>query len=78
MPFVPYLSDNVLTKFRGKSSNLHTLIICWNVTQSFWSGQLLLPLENKSQNRTLYILGGFIKNSACTDFFLEDTYECLE
>ena len=40
-PVVPYLSGNVLTKFHGKSSNLHTLLIHWNVSRSFSSCQLL-------------------------------------
>ena len=30
------LGTNVL-KFHGKSSNLHALLIRWNVSQSFWS-----------------------------------------
>ena len=39
--FVPYLSGNVLTKFHGKSSNLHSLLIRWNDSRLFWSWRLL-------------------------------------
>ena len=51
--FVPYLSGNVLTSFHGKSSNLHTLSILWNVSLSFWSWRLMPPLESKSQNNII-------------------------
>ena len=57
-PFVPYLSGDVLTKFYGKSSNLHTLLIHWNFSRSFSSCWLLTASaafgKQKAKQNILY------------------------
>ena len=45
-PFVPYLSGNVLTKFHGKLSSLHTLLIRWNVSLQAVTRPLSLMAAN--------------------------------